>query len=202
MTTNEPYDAEAVRVRMNAETNRTRPGATAPTNEQFDIAIELVNARAEVARLTEERDTARKIADNAIEQASREKLLRESSESERALERRRADQAWDVIHTDYWRNHYDELAAEAVKAQTERDGLAAVIDAGKYTFGSESDNRFGFTPIAATDPTATLAARDAEKKAEAWDEGYSAGVSMLYSASGAEIPNPYRTPRQGEPDHG
>jgi hypothetical protein len=127
------------------------------------------------------------------------------------------------------------LAAEVAKLTEERNGLAAVntqlvkIGTGelRHMFrGQCPDEVEGFDVrdpgcpacgLLDAIPTATLAARDAEKKAEGWDEGYSAGRNpMRYGDPGyytwddhdgtwyqkpgvdPQRTNPYRTPQQGE----
>ena len=125
----------------------------APTNAQFDIAIELVNARAEVVRLTKERDGLTAVIASALGIFGRS------------------------IGLPMWRT------------------LDKIVLALRHA-----------------DPTATLAARDTEKKAEGWDEGYETGYDdRLFDDRGSsgdpdahEYPhsNPYRTPQQGEPEHG
>jgi len=100
------------------------------------------------------------------------------------------------------------LVAEVAKiegqrdeAQRERDQYAAVIDvvaaivdSRKALNGNDAvmDVRVALAQL----PPATLAARDAERKAEGWDEGAAQCDSRWRKVTA----NPYRTPQQGEPE--
>jgi hypothetical protein len=112
--------------------------------------------------------------------------------------------------------------AEVARVTQERDGLAAVIDEGFKAFDNLSLRGGGSGPgepwlkvnIIVFDaalatltaaPAATLAARDAEKKAEGWDEGAGAQWAAYYAEQqitddAVNYPNPYRTEQQGEPE--
>jgi hypothetical protein len=111
--------------------------------------------------------------------------------------------------------------AEVARVAQERDGLAAVIEKVAETKqklglgypraavnGIAYDAYIELDAALATYPTATLAARDAEKKAEGWDEGADAQWAAYYAEQqitddAVNYPNPYRaTPQQGEPEHG
>lgn len=115
------------------------------------------------------------------------------------------------------------VKAEVAKLTEERDGLAAVFGAeergamidGLILLRQNALQRKMVNPESTSDiqadeaarliatlgdpnwPTAILAARDAEKKAEGWDEGAQYVLDM-YDFGPYRDKNPYRTPQQGE----
>lgn len=203
--------------------------------EIHEDVSKLRDAIIERTKLTEERDEAnrllteaRAIRDDAIAQANREKVQRESAESEGRLSKRRADQAWEVIHTDYWRNNYDELNAKAIAFMEERDQYAAVVaemdSAWTRALGRPLHVFYeGMRKVLKkVDPAATLAVRDAEKEAEGrnvgleeaatriarkdrrldlGDDPHSTGWRQALDEAEHNV-RALRTPQQGEPQHG
>jgi len=205
MTTNESLIAEAHTFRA------TDNGAYL----EIRLADALAASEAEVGRVTQERGDARRIADDAIAQANREKVRREGAEKGWD----ESTEAWGIVQAHPAVEQVDGKLVDHVMAALDRgvtareecDGLAAVI-AGvaeelplEATFELPESNEQALNAIRdkiALTPAATLAARDAEK----WDEGrLSVGLDFLrptYAATGirAATPNPYRTPKQGEPE--
>jgi hypothetical protein len=101
------------------------------------------------------------------------------------------------------------IVSEVARLTEERDQYAAVIAAAIDTENHMADQSFYqivgkmVAILEGADPAATLAVRDAEKKAEGWDEGFDAGERdvMEHNKAGWAvekpcIPNPYRTTTQ------
>jgi hypothetical protein len=149
---------------------------SAPTPEQFNLATELVRVSEENTRL-------------AVEVA---KLTEERDQ---------------YRHDAGQRNQF---AAEADRLEKERDGLAAVIAEARGTIPETNpellDHGYGIDAgellaVLTATPAATLAARDAEKKAEGWSEAVrylNAHIGSQVVTDEALAQNPYRTPQQGE----
>jgi hypothetical protein len=97
------------------------------------------------------------------------------------------------------------LAAEVAKLTEERDGLAAVIEAAvAWEKLVDETGMQGLREVLSCSLTATLAARDAEKKAEALEElaarvrsEWAPGTCPWVGALDDEAKR-YRTPQQGE----
>jgi hypothetical protein len=172
--------------------------------------------RAEVARLTEERDqlTITQLKVTLTEMGPADVLVEGSFFDVQDLPK---------ILGNYMRSSSDyardakQAHIRAEELQQERDELAAVVaeatkvaEALREGYPYAAVNAIAYRSYVAldtaltTNPAATLAARDAEKKAEGWDEGrQSVGEDLLRPAdsNGSRTPttNPYRaTPQQGE----
>jgi hypothetical protein len=177
------------------------------SNAPTDIAALL----AEVARLTEERDSARARTRGAV--ADYEEQTRRADNAEEALAERTEERAELETEMEVLRLEKSALVAaglkhkrNAIAAREERDGLAAVIQRTEHiltrSLGRQAFRVMDEAVLALREaPTATLAARDAEK----WDVGRAFGELPYKEKRPCVCPtpqhhdrNPYRTPQQGE----
>lgn len=143
-----------------------RSSATSPDTYMSEVGFAAALAdhdaavRADqIARDTEKIDTATRAKKHA--------------EAELRLQIRRSDRAWEVIETDYWRNHYDALVAE-------NDTLTAQLEDARTSL------RIAETAIAgarAIEPFTVCMSADGSDNGETWvtqDE-------MLAALSGVDL---------------